>query len=475
MKKGIIILVVSLIINCFNAKRSPFDTTTPSGASISFATLLSKLKPISYQTSGSAFLFEKPLFFLAEGTEQTFQLTNLFPGAENYKNFTITPSLPSVVTLTKDGTFICSCPNNTPFQGGEFVLSYTFRDEPTILTTSLKLFVYSPHALLVPTNGIFDFDDFYPVIYDQKLYLFLQNNSSLSLYRWNETSANDWTIVYSNFLSATSPSNSTLRAKVYNNKIYFGFYNNPGTGYYEVYSYNGSSIAHVDSLSCTLCFDAAMEVHNNELYVSYVDDNNYIQKLVNGSFIPVSSLVISYGGDFTSLHSWNGKLWIAYTANIYPSYFFRFTNSDDWSSHIQIDSAGVPFLTPALSTFQNKLYILRVKNTTPANEILLKYTLDGINFQDEFGGNTLGELSGQVKGVSMLSFNNKLLIAYAQNNIVKYRYNSYNSWGWSNDLSMNSGTSSTFIPRLISWNEIPLLAWREDIGISKKIFIKILK
>lgn len=470
------IFLLFLLENCFVAKRSPYDTATPSGATINMVAALSKIKFNSTNEPNllQPIVVNAPIKLVAKGQELVYQ----FPGAENFANFSIAPNsppLPPQVTLGLDGTLPCSCPNNTPFQGNTYTMTYTAKNDPSLsFTTTFKLFVYSPNALVVISDGISSAEDLAPIVYNNKVYLFYRDNSNnIKLKQWNGKHASDWQDLSFNVASYYIQDYKTLRAIVYKNSVYIGF---KGNSNYYVYSFDGTNSNSVDisSMSCGTCFDSAMEVFNDELYVSYVDSNLNLYKSTGGSFNSnFTSITLNGSSNYTSLHAWNRKLWMAYTNNDTSSKSVNLANSgNNWNPHYQVVSNSIYSYT-ALASFQNKLYILWTETIAP-QAIYFRSTTDGSFFQPENGGNNLSEGTGQVGGVSMLTFNNKLYIAYAQGSVVKYR--SFDGKSWSSpspDLAFNP--SSTHAPRFFVWEEILILGWVESSSGAKKIFIKVLE
>ncbi|MCX7999441.1 MAG: hypothetical protein N3A69_10910, partial [Leptospiraceae bacterium] len=169
MKIAILIFLLFLLENCFVAKRSPYDIATPSGFGINVVTLFSKIQSSQQSQSNlQPIVVNEPIKFVAKGQELVYQ----FPGAENFTNFSMAPGsppLPPQVTLEQNGTLRCSCPNNTPFQADTYNLTYTAKNDPNqSFTTTFKLFVYSPLALVVIDQGISPAFDLAPVVYNNK-------------------------------------------------------------------------------------------------------------------------------------------------------------------------------------------------------------------------------------------------------------------------------------------------------------------
>lgn len=153
MKFFFLFSIVLIVLNsCFKAKRSPYDTSTPSGGALTYLRALSL--PSSAPAEESLITLPKNrIRFVAKGQALKYQI----PDSEKFTNFLLTPTPPSEPQISLDsntGLLTCGCPANTAFYRNSFTLSYTSKVTGITYSTEFFLEVFSPGASLVPNKDL---------------------------------------------------------------------------------------------------------------------------------------------------------------------------------------------------------------------------------------------------------------------------------------------------------------------------------
>jgi hypothetical protein len=221
----------------------------------------------------------------------------------------------------------------------------------------------------------------------------------------------------------------------------------------------------------------AMTAFQGKLYVAYVayvaPDPDDIGRL----YVTTSSDGITWPADgtFTNLNAlmdhknvtsispaltvFNNKLYMAYVADY--SYQLMIASSSDGTTW----SPGTPILnqytdaTPALAVYNNKLFIAFVANNKSNSLLIASY--DGTNWSGDSQVSNSSITQYSYWPPSLAVYNNKLYVAFvAANSSGNVLIASYDGTNWSNDTNINQVTRAA--PALIVYNNELLVVFADN-------------
>ncbi len=503
MKMSFLFFVL-LILNCMEAKRSPFDvqnTRSPIGV---LALNLNTSSTAQATTDSQVPQYPNTLLrFFTNGTAVTMAATN-----ESYfQDWSIDSSLPTGLSFdSATGRIVCSCETTLSYYKNTYTVSAKNKTSGNVVSTQVTIEVLSNFQLIDGNTssgiGLASTSKYnpFPISYNGKLYVFVEESGVKGLV-WSGTgySTTDWTYVNggSNFGGSTSMDSPT--AVVWNNHLYLAFTRNVSPYYLYLKKFDGTTWTDVyrganiyinqDTGTGFTSQSIRMEVFEGNLYILWIQ-NSMVQGVKIASDGTFTNLFTADGNYSVAMKSFSNLLFLTYGNNTSINLNFARVNGlrNGWDSPIQSNTTPFSFATgtttgePVMNLFDNKLYISWQEHNGSFFQIRVKeYDGGTFRFIDGNAANSLVNYNSSLNSLqpSISGINSDLYVSFVESSskIRVKKWNSTNNWQSVGDPSsyvMNFSASATSVnrPRFVVHENVLYLTWEEQGKIRVRAFLQ---